>query len=68
MTIPPESSWNLPPTDTQIRCIAKYCIYNHIWPPLEHRPSNRWEARDLIYRLRLQAKSRPKGKSKSRRK
>lgn len=54
--ISPDSSWNLPPTDNQVRTIAQYCMWNGIREPLEERPSNRWEARDLIYRLRKEKK------------
>jgi len=50
--IPPESSWNLPQTGEQARAITKLCLYNEIKEPLEFRPSNRREARNLIYILR----------------
>jgi len=50
--IPPESSWNLPPTDGQVERITKQCMRLGIKEPLEERPSKRWEARNLIYELR----------------
>jgi hypothetical protein len=50
--IPPESSLNLPPTGRQARAITKLCLYKGISEPLEERPSNRREARNLIYELR----------------
>lgn len=50
--IPKSSSWNLPPTSTQIRAITKLCMRLHIAELLEEKPSNRYEARRLIYELR----------------
>jgi len=50
--IPPESSLNLPPTGQQARAITKLCLYNGIKEPLEERPYNRREARNLIFPLR----------------
>lgn len=50
--IPPESSWNLPPTDGQVERITRQCMRLGIREPLEERPSNRREARNLIWGLR----------------
>jgi hypothetical protein len=56
--VSPDSSWNLPPTDAQVRRIAQYCIWNHIRESLEERPSNRREARNLIFALRKEKRRR----------
>lgn len=48
----PNSSWNLPPTDKQVRAITKLCIKLGIKEPLEETSSNRVEARRLIWDLR----------------
>lgn len=50
--IPKTSSWNLEPTSKQVRAITRLCIQQGIKEPLEETPSNRWEARNLIYELR----------------
>lgn len=56
----PPSSWNLPPTFQQTRSITKLATAledKGEGPiPIEHTPSNRREARDLIYKLRIQLK------------
>lgn len=48
------SSWNLPPLPKQIRAITKLAQQLGISDPVENDPRNRLEARNLIYRLRLQ--------------
>lgn len=55
-----ESSWNDPPTDGLITRIAWYCRLLGIKELLEERPSNRLEARNLIYDLRAQLKAKNK--------
>ncbi len=49
--IPPASSWTLPPTGRQVSAITRLCIQLGIKEPLEDKPSNRWEARRLLYEL-----------------
>ena len=46
--IPKASSWNLPPTDKQVRAITRLAIILGYHEPVEERPSNRWEARNMI--------------------
>lgn len=55
--IPPASSWTLPPTGRQCRAIARLCTYLGITEPLEDKPSNRWEARRLMYELNERRKA-----------
>lgn len=50
--IPKNSTWNLEPTDAQIRAITRLCRQRRIPEYLEERPSTRWEARNLIDELR----------------
>lgn len=45
------SSWLLPPTARQEAAITRLCMQKGIKEPLEDRPSNRWEARQLLYEL-----------------
>jgi hypothetical protein len=47
-------SLNESPTPAQIRAIAKLCGALGIREELESRPMKRWEARNLIYKLREQ--------------
>ena len=58
--IPPTSTLNLPPTFQQTRAITRLATAlgdKGEGPiPIEHTPSNRREARDLIYKLRIQLK------------
>ncbi len=58
----PSSSLNLPPTGRQTRAVtilAQALGDPGAGPlPIEHTPSNRREARDLIYKLRIQLKER----------
>ena len=49
--VQPSSNWALPPTGPQRRDIARLCTQLGIRELLEERPSNRWEARGLQYRL-----------------
>lgn len=56
--INPASSWNLKPTPKQVRSIAKLCSQLGITEPLEERPSNRVEARRLIFALRCKRNDR----------
>ena len=62
--IPPHSTLNLPPTPRQTRTIMIMAVRlgdKGEGPiPIEHTPSNRREARDLIYKLRLQLKDKRK--------
>ena len=46
------SSWNLPPTSAQTYAITKLCMHLRIKTELECSPSNRREARNLIYQLK----------------
>ncbi len=50
--IPSASSWTLPPTGRQVAAITRLCQQLGIREPLEEKPSNRWEARRLLYELR----------------
>ncbi len=52
--VPRVSSFGLPPTTTQIRAITRLCVQLGISEALEETPRNRMEARNLIYRLRIQ--------------
>lgn len=45
--ISPNSSWNLPPTDGQMRSISEVCKILGVLDP--GNPASRWEARNLIY-------------------
>lgn len=45
------SSWRLPPTGGQIAAITRLCQQQGIKEELENKPSNRWEARQLLYEL-----------------
>lgn len=51
------SSWTLPPTGRQVRAITRLCQQLGIKEPLEDTPSNRWEARRLIYELNQKRKA-----------
>jgi len=46
--IPKHSTWNLPPTGRQIRAIALLAQQLGYHEPVENKPSNRWEARNMI--------------------
>ncbi len=50
--IAPTSSWNLPPTARQLRATTELCMQLGIKEYLEDKPSNRLEARRLMYELR----------------
>lgn len=56
--IQPNSSWNLPATDRQIRAITRLCLALDIREQLEEQQRSRHEARQLIYDLRCQLHSR----------
>ena len=56
--IPKASSWNLPPTDRQVRAITRYAIILGYHEPVEHKPSNRWEARNMLAGFREELKRR----------
>ena len=56
--IPKASSWNLPPTPKQVRAITRLAQALSYHEPVENKPSNRWEARNLIVGLRTELKSR----------
>lgn len=57
----PTSTLNLPPTGRQTRAITKLAVAlgdkGEGPVPIEHTPSNRREARDLIYKLRIQLRN-----------
>jgi len=53
-----DSSWNLPPTSRQVLSITRLCMALHIQTELENTPSNRREARDIIYQLRAKLRVR----------
>lgn len=59
--IPPASSWTLPPTGRQTVAITRLCIQLGIKEPLEDKPSNRWEARRLLYELKQKRKGKQHG-------
>lgn len=60
--IPPESSWNLPPTGRQMHQISILEIHCGIREDLKNTPSNRREARNRIYDLRELRKARKRRK------
>jgi len=58
--IDPISSWNDPPTDAQIATIMKFGRILRIDFTEANLPSNRLEARNLIYQLRADLKGKHK--------
>jgi len=50
--IQPHSKWNLKPTPAQVRAITRMAQALNIPEPVENTPSNRLEARNLIYAMR----------------
>ena len=52
----PSSTWNYKPLPRQVRAITRMAQQLGIREPIENSPSNRVEARNLIYRLRQQLK------------
>jgi len=42
------SSWNLPPTPKQVRAITRLAQQLGYHEPVENKPTNRREARDMI--------------------
>lgn len=60
--IPKSSTWNLPPTPKQVRAITKLCLRFGINDALEETVRTRWEARQLIYKLREKGKETPQWK------
>lgn len=50
MLVRPESSWNLPPTDKQMRRVTLLRMRHHILD--DSKPANRLEANRIINRLR----------------
>ena len=56
--IPPTSSWNKPPTFKQVRAIANLARILGYHDPVEHKPSNRLEARDMIMGFRTELRKR----------
>ena len=56
--IPKVSSWNLPPTGKQVRAITKLATILGYHEPVENKPSNRWEARNMIAGFREELKNR----------
>ena len=55
--IQPASSWNLPMTGRQSIAIARLAQQLGIKEAIEESPSNRWEARRLIYELNKKRKA-----------
>lgn len=62
--VPASSSLNLYPTARQALAVTRLCAQLGITEALENTPSNRLEARALIYRLRQQRESLRKGGNK----
>ena len=56
--IPKHSSWNLPPTPKQVRAIARLAQQLGYYEPVENKPANRWEARNMIAGFRGEQKKR----------
>ena len=46
--IPAYSSWNLPPTPKQVRAITRLAQQLGYHDAVENKPTNRWEARNMI--------------------
>ncbi len=46
--IEPHSSWNLPPTPKQVRTITRLAQRLGYHEPVENKPTNRIEARNMI--------------------
>ena len=59
------SSWRLPPTGRQIVAITRLCMQLGIKEPLEDKPSNRWEARQILYDLNQRRKEKRIGRYSS---
>ncbi len=57
--IEPESSWNDSPTDDQVRRIMWYGRALNLDVTEADMPSNRLEARNMIYQLRADLKNKP---------
>ena len=51
------SSWQLPPTDRQVRAITRLAAQLGITEPIEEKPTTRWEARQLLYELNEKRKA-----------
>lgn len=51
------SSWRLPPTGRQVAAITRLAMQLGIKEPIEEGPSNRWEARQLLYELNERRKA-----------
>ena len=58
--IEPASSWNDPPTDDQMRAIRQYARVLNFDLTEADMPSNRLEARNMIYQLRADLKGKRK--------
>ena len=58
--IPKASSWSLPPTPKQVRAITRMAVILGYHEPVEDKPSNRWEARNMIMGFREELKNRRK--------
>ncbi|KKN75174.1 hypothetical protein LCGC14_0383330 [marine sediment metagenome] len=61
----PTSTLNLKPTPRQVRAITRMASQLGDRTGIEHTPVNRREARDLIFRLRIQLKEARNGKETS---
>ena len=48
MKIPPDSSWNLPPTPKQLLAISRLANALQYYEPIEEKVRNRLEARNII--------------------
>lgn len=57
----PSSSYNYKPTPRQVRAITKMSQSLGISEPIESTPTNRLEARNLIFKLREQIKKKSNG-------
>lgn len=51
-------NWDEPATGRQKLCIAKLCMAAGIRDEIEQQPMNRYEAREVIYRLRGRLRAR----------
>jgi len=56
--IPKASSWNLPPTPRQVKAIARMATILGYHEPVENKPANRWEARNMLAGFREELKRR----------
>ncbi len=55
---PPQSSWHLPPTPTQVRAITRLASQLGYQEPVEEKVRTRWEARNIIAGFREERRKR----------